>query len=821
MDAGHQSASAGLAAEAERPPLVQQPASKPHRVAAMSVAAQASTQVRLTGRRWWLACGAVLAVVLLATVPTTGDIGLTWDEPAYRYSQQLSAQWWGRLAQARDRAALAELLDPDALLYYWPYGRYGINFHPPLAGQLNLLTHAVFGRWMKDIPSRRLASVFEFALTITIAFGFLARRYGPWVGGVAAGSLLLMPRLYGDGHIAGTDTPGLLLWATAAVAFWNGLHEPQARRWRVLVGILVGLAFVEKVAAVLVLAPLLTWLILANLPRASRGPGSRAAWVDGVLTSVAMLLPLGIAFMEMLRLAAQFPAPNMTDLFDPRYRSPIPGAILAVPFVVWVVREVMRRVFPRHPVWGVERPALETWTSVLAFAPVVGWLGNPAWWREALPRLAHYYVISRGRRGSLPDIQIMYFGQAYEFSLPWPNAWVLIGITVPAGILAASLIGLVFTLRNVGRDRLPLYFLAHLVTLPAMRMLETPAHDGVRLFLPTFFFLAAMAGWGTVWLADGLAAALRARPVWPRSVLAALVLAPAAWQLASIHPFELSYYNELIGGPRGAWKRGFELSYWYDAFNQQTLDEINKTEMPRDARVAFLNDKSNSCPVFSELQSLGYLRGDILPLDDRGLTEFPYVWLLTHDSKASAFTRLLFVMRPWYSREPKQLDGLRVATVADPPAVARAWMLQLLLDARYEGPPEPPALPAWVTRYAPWFARFWGVGVTRVPRLGINNTVLNWAKNDPQGLRSAARAIADREPERTAESRRLWKILENHGAMRASGRLAMFWSRPKALVEAVDIVIESPDALRKVLLRYPYTDPDDIDGYLDAKLASQ
>ena len=89
-------------------------------------------------------------------------------------------------------------------------------------------------------------------------------------------------------------------------------------------------------------------------------------------------------------------------------------------------------------------------------------------------------------------------------------------------------------------------------------MLPTPAHDGVRLFLPTFFFLAAFAGWGTVWLADGLARLsgvpaapwLRRRP-WP-----ALVLGPAAWQLVKIHPFELSYYNELIGGPRGAWQRG-------------------------------------------------------------------------------------------------------------------------------------------------------------------------------------------------------------------------------------------------------------------------
>ena len=69
----------------------------------------------------------------------------------------------------------------------------------------------------------------EFALTITILFGFLARRYGPWVGGVAAGSLLLMPRLYGQAHLIDTDIPGLFLWAATALAFWKGLHEPNAR----------------------------------------------------------------------------------------------------------------------------------------------------------------------------------------------------------------------------------------------------------------------------------------------------------------------------------------------------------------------------------------------------------------------------------------------------------------------------------------------------------------------------------------------------------------------------------------------------------------
>ena len=98
---------------------------------------------RLDGRRWWLATGLVLAAALLATVPTTGDIGLTWDEPAYRYSQLVSIQWWERLAAAPARGwdEVRALFEPDALLYYWPYGRHGINFHPPLAGQLDLLTY--------------------------------------------------------------------------------------------------------------------------------------------------------------------------------------------------------------------------------------------------------------------------------------------------------------------------------------------------------------------------------------------------------------------------------------------------------------------------------------------------------------------------------------------------------------------------------------------------------------------------------------------------------------------------------------------------------
>ena len=438
----------------------------------------------------------VLTVVLIALVPTVGDFGLTWDEPAYRYSQVMSAQWWEQLAQARSSAELQKLFDPVTLLYYWPYGRFGINFHPPLAGQLNLATYAIFGNWMKDIPARRMASVIEFAITITIGFHFLARRYGAWVGLVAASSLLTMPRIYGQAHLIDTDTPGLLLWAATAIAFWKGLNEPKARRWRIAVGILLGLGFIEKLSAVMVLVPLLAWLLAGYVPRMFGRAASRSDWIDGIVTTGVMLMPLALAFQQIQILQQRFPPPSATDLFIDRPASDWSGAILAVPLGAWLFRRLLGRLFPRNPLWGAERPALEMWTAILAFAPVMGWLGNPAWWRETLPRLAHYYTLSNQRRGALPYIQIIYFGQVYESSLPWHNAWVLMGITVPAAILGAAAFGILWALKRIRRDKLPLYFLIHLLTVPVIRMFDTPAHDGVRLFLPTFFFLAAFAGWG-------------------------------------------------------------------------------------------------------------------------------------------------------------------------------------------------------------------------------------------------------------------------------------------------------------------------------------
>ena len=791
----------------------------------------------------------VFAIALCALFPTLGDFGLTWDEPVYRDSQLSSAQWWERLVHLQTRADLDPLLDPNALLYYWPYGRYGINFHPPLAGQLSLLTYQSFASFMKDIPARRAASSIEFAATIAILFGFLAKRFGRGTGFVAAGSLLLMPRLYGQAHLLDTDTPGLFLWAAISLAFWKGLNDPKSRVWRALVGVLLGLAFLEKAAAIVVIAPLLGWLFITRLPRLRRSRDLMGDFADAILTLAPMLVALGVAFLEIRRLSQAFldiqiqdgdnrllhlrdgilvrepPSPAFTFLFNDHPTTSLPATILLVPLIVWCLRELLRLFWRKQSFWGKERPALEIIASCLAFPPIIAWLGNPAWWRETLPRLAHYYGLSVARRGVLPEIQILYFGRIYHYCLPWHNAWALIAITVPATILVAAGIGLIRGMFMSRKNVLPMYFLLHMITLPVLRMFETPAHDGVRLFLPAFFFLAGFAGWGTIGCADGFAKIVRLRVSWVRALLSAIVLVSAAIQLIMIHPYELSYYNEFIKGPANAWKKhGCELTYWYDAFTPRVIEEIN-AKLPKETSINFANGESSPLDLFPTLQQLGALRGDIKLLsfdsdeEAKYLHQYPYKWLLTNDAKASAFSRLLFEMRPYYASRPRQLNGSRVVTVADPIAVSRARALQLLLDrpASKLNKSEPirTSMPATLRTFAPWLGRFWGEGLKEAAPLSVNETMFTWAAFDPEGLRAAARIIASKSAaELNPDAQRLLKELSFHDKKSPYSQL-LLEARPRAVAEAVEILIARPNDLRTILTRFPYTDPSAIGGYLD------
>ena len=155
-----------------------------------------------------------------------------------------------------------------------------------------------------------------------------------------------------------------------------------------------------------------------------------------------------------------------------------------------------------------------------------------------------------------------------------------------------------------------------------------------------------------------------------------------------------------------------------------------------------MNPRTNPS-TFYELQCLGHIRPDIL-LGRRSRDQFPFAWLLAQDSKASAFSRLLFAMKPWYALEPPQVGGVRLVSVADPLAVSR-----LGLEPASRRPRPPSARPAGRAgmgpQIAPILQRFWGDGLQKSSRLTVNRRTLEWAENDPDGLLAAARILASQK----------------------------------------------------------------------------
>jgi hypothetical protein len=181
-------------------------------------------------------------------------------------------------------------------------------------------------------------------------------------------------------------------------------------------------------------------------------------------------------------------------------------------------------------------------------------------------------------------------------------------------------------------------------------------------------------------------------------------------------------------------------------------------------------------------------------------------------------------MRPWLTSEPRHLDGAQVAAVADPVAVSRAWALQLLLDAPDLSRPDPPAAPLWVQHYAPWLARFWGDGLEKAHRLAINQAILDWSRSDPEGLLAAARSLSANEPinERPDMERLMRLVGVDPNAERPPPRRDL-WdqlleARPRALVEAVQMINDHRDEIVAVMTRYGYTDNRWIGGFLDRDL---
>jgi 4-amino-4-deoxy-L-arabinose transferase-like glycosyltransferase len=255
----------------------------------------------------------------------------------------------------------------------------------------------------------------------------------------------------------------------------------------------------------------------------------------------------------------------------------------------WLLFPMLALLLLRCPGWRPKANlALAALLAVTLF--FVGW---PWLWNDPAGRLAAYFRTGLER---IP-IRVLYFGTVYrDVDVPWHYPWFYTIATVPLGTLVLGALGAGAALRPTEHQPRPRAFLLAIVLWLALFSTNLPVYDGERLFLPVFPLLAVLAG-------RGLALAWNTvRGTWGRALLAGAVVAQG-YGLFSIHPFELSYYNALMGGLRGAERMGLELTYWGDAVDDRLLDELARRAAPG-ALVARVPTLSPSQGLFATTRAL-------------------------------------------------------------------------------------------------------------------------------------------------------------------------------------------------------------------------
>jgi hypothetical protein len=448
----------------------------------------------------------VVAVVLLCgylgLLMGTMDIGFTRDEGYYFHASRDYYGWFQELSENAEAGHPEDSFRQESVDRHWGYNPE----HPVLLKTLFGLSWAAFSQdrqWMSPSTAMRFPAAIFSALLLSLVFLFFVEAFGSRGGGLfAAAALGFMPRFFFHAHLSCFDAGMATMWFLVVYAYWRS-HD--SRLWGWLTGVFFGIALITKLNAFFIpLVLLLHWGL----------NGLRTVRVEG--------RGLGVR----LRIA------------------PIPLAFVAM----------------------------------VVLGPLIFYLGWPRHWFDTFNRIAWYV----SRHWNHEHYYVQYFGEAlvrppFDPSFPW----VMTLITVPAVCLATALLGGVrLSLSGLSRLRrsskgLPvdqrgtgiLIALNVIIPIALIGMPETPIFGGTKHWIHAMPFLAIGSGIGALWAF---------RLVWPRvtggnmrlvrsgalSAFLIVLAIPLVHATLYAHPYGTSYFNELVGGIRGAADAGQMRQYW-------------------------------------------------------------------------------------------------------------------------------------------------------------------------------------------------------------------------------------------------------------------
>ena len=305
-------------------------------------------------------------------------------------------------------------------------------------------------------------------------------------------------------------------------------------------------------------------------------------------------------------------------------------------------------------------------TAVLSFIAfdIHFWFG---FWQE----LVFYFGSILDRETAAP-ISTLFFGNVYSYHLPWYQPLVMLGICIPFSIIAFTILSpLAGDFRRNRKywtfEILPFIFLLMVFILP-----QTPKHDGIRLFSLAWPYLVLLSIRGVYGVSHRLTdlslkwiTAIDSQTTGKmKSILASvilfLILSLNVQALMSYHPYQLSYYNAVIGGVAGAAQKGFTISYWYDALNRPFLDKLNAAAK-NDSMLIYSYPHTY---ILEYNKALGLFDSNIKIVADPGRADF-----------------LLILNRIIGPRMSNYLIGKKIAITAATPD--NVWILSLVANQKW------------------------------------------------------------------------------------------------------------------------------------------
>lgn len=506
---------------------------------------------------------AVIILTFLVLIGSSLSLPMVWDEGnAIRRSDQI-LKWFSD----------GPIFSRDALQQGWPYTTQ-VEGHPAFYGLVIATGRTVSSSFLSPLTAARFGPICLFALAVGAVFWRVRDR--AWRIYVSGGACPHAEEKSHDSN-AGTSLP---VRCELATDFSAG-PSPAANSLIAAVGSVVAILLLPRLFAHAHFAsfdgPLTAcWLLAWALFDASKfdtgkfDTGKLDTGEESRRKRLAKNVLFGIALGMTLSCKAT-------------------GWIAPIPLIVWAFCYRDRR-------------AMTCLAIGLPVALLTFYILNPALWLSPIDGFLTFLQLNFHRDELGLNLSTQFLGQLYNLGhpLPWYNTLFWVAVTVPVPLLILLVVELITIIRHPSVARFEILVAMNAAVLLIVRALPgVPVHDGIRLFLPAFGFIAILIGFGAARLWQ------RFGKLGPICVVTFYLAAGSS--LVWFAPHWLSYYNLLIGGPSGAAAVGMEPTYYWDSLDDETLAWINANTEPSE-KVLFVDAPSTNLAL---LRQWGKLKPEV------------------------------------------------------------------------------------------------------------------------------------------------------------------------------------------------------------------